>query len=315
MNTFIQKTTWTCAGLLLAITCGTPAVADDTELLLINPDESQQIPNVMLIIDSSGSMGNTEETKEVYDHLVPYVGGLPQCDPAYLYWTPYKNVVPSCDASNTQRILKTAFLCEDADKRLQGIGSYRGRMAQHRDGASGIFSYLLGLADSVHWQKVEPGNETDIVECSKDDGKHGDGVDNGKLYAQRGGDVDPYTGTKKNRVNWGSWPTSQSITVFDGNYLNYLSNPVVINDSRINIVQNTATAILNSIEGINVGVMRFNNQEGGPVILGLTDLDTNRQQILDTINGIPSGGWTPVSETAYESARFWRGCGDSPSSW
>ncbi len=307
MKTVFQKTTWMSAGLLLALTCGMPAVADDTELLLINPDESQQIPNVMLIIDSSGSMGNTEQTKKVYDYLEPYVGALPQCDPNYLYWTPYKKVVPSCDASNTQRILKTAFLCEDATKRIQGIGSYRGRMAQHRDGASGIFSILLGLTNIVHWQKVEPGNETDIVECSKDDGKHGDGVDNGKLYARRGGDVEPFTGLSKEGVNWGSWPTSQSITVYDGNYLNYLSNPVLVDDSRINIVQNTATAILNSIEGIRVGVMRFNNQEGGPVILGFKDLDTNRQQILDTINGIPSGGWTPVAETAYESARFWRG--------
>jgi hypothetical protein len=53
MNTLIQKTTWMCAGLLLALTCGMPAVADDTELLLINPDTAQTIPNVMLIIDSS----------------------------------------------------------------------------------------------------------------------------------------------------------------------------------------------------------------------------------------------------------------------
>jgi hypothetical protein len=132
MKTVFQKTTWMSAGLLLALTCGMPAIADDTELLLINPDESQQIPNVMLIIDSSGSMGNTEETKEVYDYLEPYVGISPLCDPNYLYWTAYKNVTPSCDAANAQRIHKSAFLCDDATKRLQGIGSYRGRMAQHR---------------------------------------------------------------------------------------------------------------------------------------------------------------------------------------
>ncbi|MDH3954483.1 MAG: hypothetical protein OEV03_09710, partial [Gammaproteobacteria bacterium] len=103
MKTVFQKTTWMSAGLLLALTCGMPAIADDTELLLINPDESQQIPNVMLIIDSSGSMGNTEDTKEVYDYLEPYVGISPLCDPNYLYWTAYKNVTPSCDAANAQR--------------------------------------------------------------------------------------------------------------------------------------------------------------------------------------------------------------------
>ena len=307
MNTLIQKTTWTCAGLLLALTCGTPALADDTELLLINPDTAQQIPNVMLIIDSSGSMGDQEQTREVYDYTLAYAGAATPCDPNYYYWTEYKKVVPTCDPANTKRILKTAFVCDSGMKQIQGIGSYRKRMAQHRDGASGIFSILLGLTDSVRWQKLEPGNETDLVECSTDNGIHGDGVNTAQVYAQRGGDQPPFTSNKKDRVNWGSWPTSQSVTVFDGNYLNYIENPVLIMDSRINIVQNTATAILNSIEGINVGVMRFNSTQGGPVLLDLTDLDTNRASILATINGIPSGGWTPVSETVYESARYWRG--------
>ena len=306
MKTVFKKTSWTSAGLLLALTCGMPAIADDTELLLVNPDQAQQIPNVMLIIDSSGSMGDEEETKEVYDSAVPYAGGATPCDPNYLYWTEYKNVIPTC-GDDTKRIQKTSFLCEDADRRIDGIGSYRGRMAQHRDGASGIFSVLLGLTDTVHWQKVEPGNATDIVECSKDEGKHGDGVSSSNLYAQRGQDLAPYTSVKKDRINWGSWPTSQSITVFDGNYLNYLENPVTIMDSKINIVQNTATAILNSIEGINVGIMRFNNTEGGPVLQDLKDLDTNRTELVNTIGLIPSGGWTPVAETVFESALYWRG--------
>ncbi|HSM29295.1 MAG TPA: PilC/PilY family type IV pilus protein, partial [Woeseiaceae bacterium] len=307
MNKVIHKTTWMCAGLMLALTCGTPAVADDTELLLINPDTAQQKPNVLLIIDSSGSMGTLESTTEVYNYTEAYTGGATPCDPNYLYWTEYKNVVPSCDASNTQRILKTSYLCESGDRQLQGIGSYRTTMAQFRDGASGIFSVLLGLTDSVRWQELEPGNETDIVECSKDSGTHGDGIDNGKLYAQRGGDVAPYTSQEKDRVQWNSWPTSQSVTVYDGNYLNYLVSATVVQKSRIGIVQDTAKAILNSIEGINVGIMRFNNQDGGPVILDMQDLDTNRTDILDTISGIPSSGSTPVSETVYESALFWRG--------
>jgi len=307
MNKVIHKTTWTCAGLLLAFACGTPAVADDTELLLINPDAAQQKPNVLMIIDSSGSMGTLEETTEVYDYTQTYVGGATPCDPNYLYWSEYKNVIPSCDASNTQRILKTSYVCDAGDKQLRGIGSYRTTMAQFRDGASGIFSILLGLTDSVRWQELEPGNETDLVECGKDDDKHGDGVDGSKLHAQRGGDVDPFTNKKQDRVKWNSWPTSQSVTVYDGNYLNYLVSATVVDKSRIGIVQDTARAILNSIEGINVGIMRFNNNQGGPVILDVQDLDTNRANILSTIQGIPSTGSTPVSETVYESALYWRG--------
>ena len=170
MNTLIQRTTWTCAGLLLALACGTPAVADDTELLLVNPDSSQQVPNVMLIIDSSGSMGDEEQTTEVYDYTQVYPGSATPCDPNYLYWTEYKDVVPDCASGASNRIEKSSFVCDDATMRIQGVGSYRGRFAQHRLGSSGKFSILLGLAGTVHWQEVEPGNETDLVECQKDVG-------------------------------------------------------------------------------------------------------------------------------------------------
>jgi type IV pilus assembly protein PilY1 len=307
MNKVIQNTKWLFAGLVLAVASGSPALADDTVLLLINPDSSQQVPNIMLIIDSSGSMGNQETTKEVYDYTQAYPGGATPCDPNYYYWTELKNVTPMCDSANTKRFKKSVFVCQDAGTQLQGIGSYRGTFAQHREGSSGFFSILLGLVNSVHWQKIEAGNEDDLVECKKDDKEHGDGSDPSMVYAQRGGDNPPFTDDKKERINWGAWPTSQNVTVFDGNYLNYVETPVFVQDSRINIVQNTATAILNSIEGVNVGIMRFNSQEGGPVLLDLSDLDANRANILATINQIPSGGWTPVAETVYESARYWRG--------
>ncbi len=308
MKMVIQKAKWISFGLLLALFSGAPAMADDTELLLLNPDaEIETKPNVLLIIDSSGSMGTDEETREVYEYTTMYAGGATACDPNYLYWSELKKVTPSCDPSNTKRILKTAFVCDHATKQLEGIGSYRSTLAQYRDGSSGFFSVFLGL-DTERWQKLEDGNETGIVECKKDRKEHGDGIDVDAVYAQRGGDVAPFTDDGDEEVAWGSWPTNQSATMYDGNYLNYLeTGGLTIMDSRINIVQNTATAILNSIEGINVGVMRFNNSDGGPVILAMQDLDTNRADILATIDAIPSGGATPVSEALYESALYWRG--------
>ncbi len=307
MNSLTTKISWMSIGLLLALTCGAPAIADDTELLLVNPNAATQTkPNVLFIIDSSGSMTTQEETREVYDYTLPYVGGTEPCDPAYLYWTRNKKIIPLCGASNTKRILKTAFLCNDSVKQIQGIGSYRNKMVQYRDGGSGFYSIFLGL-DSTRWQNLEDGNYTDIVECKKDRNKHGDGANLVDLYAQRGGDVAPYTSDNDDEIAWNSWPTSDTVTVYDGNFLNYLENPSLIMDSRINIVNNTAKAILNAIDGINVGIMRFNHSDGGPVIVGMQDLDSNRAAIIDTIDSITAGGATPVSETMYEAARYWRG--------
>ncbi len=302
MNMVIRNTTGTVLGLLLALTVGAPAIADDTELLLVDPNNQVPKPNILLIVDSSGSMGTPEDTKEPFDTLAAYAGA---CDPTMLYWTEY-DAVPSCAAGNTQMIAKTSFVCDAAAKQLAGIGIYSNKMAQYRTGGSGFFSINLGV-DEPRWQMLKGGYSSEIVECQKDRGKHGDGIDGSRLYAQAGGGVPPYTNQKKNEISWRSWPTSQNVTVYDGNYLNYRGNPVVIQQSRIGIVQTTAKIILNSMTGVNVGVMRFNNGQGGPVIHEIADLDTNRAAIIAAIDGIVSAGSTPVSETLFESALYWRG--------
>jgi len=303
MRNLFKKTSWMSVGLVLAVTCGVPAIADDTELLLVSPNEDVLAkPNILLIIDSSGSMTTEEETREVYDYTQDYGS---DCDDLYLYWTELKGVVPSCDSSNTQKVLKTKFLCNDAGNQIRGIGSYRGKIVQFRMGSTGF----PGL-DAMRWQQVEPGNDSDILECRKDRTKHGDGIDTDKVYATKGGDVEPFTNDVDEEVSWSSWPTNQAITVYDGNYLDYRANPVLVNSRRIDIVANVSKSVLNSISDVNVGIMRFNDNQGGPVVLDIQDLDNNRTSILNTIDAIVadvSTGRTPVSETMYESARFWRG--------
>lgn len=307
MRLFVTKAKWASVSILMTLVSGAPVYADDTELLLLNPNAAtQSVPNVLLLIDSSGSMGNEEQTREAYDSTVTYAGGTYACDPNYLYWTTYSNAVPSCDPANNQRIAKSAFVCEDAKNQINGIGIYKSRMAQYRSGSSGWLSVFFGTGQT-RWQNLEPGNLTSPVECQKDRGKHGNGSGAGDVYAQAGGNVAMYTDNSKKEVSWGSWPTNQNVTVYDGNYLNYVVNPTFIQDSRINIVSETAKAILNSVSGINVGVMRFNNTQGGPVIQAVKDLDANRAEILSTIDDIVAGGWTPVSETMFEAAHYWRG--------
>ncbi len=302
MKLITRKAGFFGAGLMVALACGAPALADDTELLLVNPNLQQAPkPNIMFILDSSGSMGSQEETREIYDSTDTYSG---TCDNDMLYWTEV-DAVPSCDAGNERFFEKTSFVCDAASRQLTGIGSYTNVMAQFRDGGSGFFSVILGL-DKYRWQQLESGNATDIIECRKDNGVHGDG-DPALVYAQAGGDVAPFTADPDDRVSWGSWPTSQTVTVYDGNYLNYLQNPVMVDRSRINIVRDVTKVVLNSVDNINVGIMRFNNNAGGPVLLGMTDLDSNRAAVDAVLDSMNAGGATPLSEALYEAARYWRG--------
>ena len=278
----------------LASISGAPVLADDTELLLVAPNISPAPkPNILFIIDSSGSMDSEENSRRIYDSSRSYSG---ECNTGMLYWSE-TGTIPGC-SGNDRAFAKSAFVCEAAKLQIAGIGRYTNLLAQYREGDA----RLVG----ERWLPLQPGNDTDIVECRKDSGAHGQGVA-GEVYAQKGSGLPPFTGEALLEVAWDSWPLSRTYTVFDGNYLNYLENPEFADQERIDIVKDVTKAVLNSIDNVNVGVMRFNHDQGGPVILGMTDLDTNRQSIVDAIDGIDADGNTPLSETLYEAALYWRG--------
>lgn len=287
-----------------------PAFADDTDLLLINPNVVEPPkPNILFILDSSGSMKDPVNSSLPYNKDTDYTV-TDGCDKDYLYWTDV-DVVPSCDSSNTRRIKKSAFVCEAANRQLDGLGLFTDNMIQFRDGSSGFFSFLFGL-ETTRWQQLEPGNDDDIVECNDDREEHGPNDTSTDVFASRFGSADgdladAYTADEGDEVSWGSWPTSQTITVYDGNYLNYRANPVVESQKKVDIMKAVTKIVLDSVDNVNVGIMRFNDEEGGVVIGGMSDLDTNREAIKTTIDSITADGYTPLAESLYEAARYWRG--------
>ena len=131
MKISTQKITWMTTGLGVALLAGAPAIADDTELLLINPDPTQNPkPNVMFILDTSGSMTTSETTIDPYDSTLTYAGA---CDTNRIYWTDV-DITPVCDAANLHYIEKSSFHCDYAANQISGIGSFTNTMVQYRDG-------------------------------------------------------------------------------------------------------------------------------------------------------------------------------------
>jgi type IV pilus assembly protein PilY1 len=295
MNKVIRKSTGTVLGLIVAMTCGAPAVADDTELLLVAPPDPTKLkPNVIFILDTSGSMGRTQEFGAAYDQDTDY-SGFGSCDKDKLYYT--FGTTPVCDASNTQFIDKDAYQCNASTIQISGVGSYTGVMVQYRIGASG----------ATEWLDLEPGNEFDRVECEADSGVHGDGRV-GLVYAASGSDMpDAYSSIEAEEISWADAPRNTTYSIYDGNFLNYQNDPATQNKSRSQIMKEVTKTVLNSVGNMNVGLMRFNNTQGGPILLAPTDLDTNRATILSTIDSLNADGWTPLSETLFESALYWQG--------
>jgi type IV pilus assembly protein PilY1 len=299
MKISTRKTTWMSVSCAFALLAGVPAVADDTELLLINPDPTKNPkPNVMFILDSSGSMTTMQTTIMPYDGNQTYAGA---CDPNRVYWTDV-DVTPVCDAGNTSYIEKTNFYCDYATQQMFGIGSFTNTMVQWRAGGKD------GTAGGpTRWQYLAPGYNTDPVECQADSGTHGDGRSS-FLWAANGTNMpDPFTDDPELELSWGSAPRNLGYTFFDGNYLNWKNNPVTTSLSRSVIMKEVTKKVLSSVNNLNVGLMRFDGVDGGPVILDITDLDSNRQTVLDAVDAIGAAGYTPLSEVFYESALFWRG--------
>ena len=294
MNKAIQNTTWTVFGIVLSLLSGAAVLADDTELLLVAPpDPSETKPNVMFILDTSGSMNTVQTAALPYDEAQAYDG---TCDLNNLYFDTLISV-PICDGGNNLYIDKASYHCDASTNQISGVGNYTGILVQYRSDVSG----------AGEWQDLEAGNSSDAVECQADSGVHGDGVTVDYYAASGSGLSFPWTSDPLLEIAWGSSGRNTTYSIYDGNFLNYLQDPTSVDQSRSDVMKDVTKKVLSSVTDMNVGFMRFNNQGGGPVIMAPIDLDTNRAAIMAMIDTLQPGGWTPLSETLFESALYWQG--------
>lgn len=297
MSTGMRRIKQIATGALLTLLAGAPpALADDTELMLMMPDVATVKPNILFMLDTSGSMTGVVRTKTPYDPdtVYPSING---CSADAIYWMDV-DVVPSCTSG--QHVARSAFQCSAASGPLHGIGSYTDTMVQRRAMAS---------EDVFRWQDLESGVHDGTVECMADSGEHGAGVA-GEVYASND-DPAPgasgFTNDSARELAWGSAPATVTYTVYDGNYLNWKNSANDADIPKIDILKSVTKAVLNSISDVNVGVMRFNGNNGGVVIKAMSDLDADRVSILQAIDALPAQGNTPLAEFMYESALYWRG--------
>jgi len=65
---------------------------------------------------------------------------------------------------------------------------------------------------------------------------------------------------------------------------------------------------LNTIHGVRIGMMVFNNSEGGRIHSTIRSLDeTTRSQLINDVKNITADTWTPLAETLYEAGLYFKG--------
>lgn len=285
-------------GLLYGLFAATPVVADDIEIYtgtIPSNSPSQSVANVLFIVDTSGSMSSmVVQATGTYDPAVVYAGCF---DANTMYVNAYLSglgpngyCTGAYSLANLAKFNAAVFVCDKGNTAIDATGLYTDRVAQWRKGGKLRWRSISNLVSKFN----------DKVECQDDRGVHGEG--GADKYARNGGTG---FGSAAQEINWNFY---SSKTIYSGNYLNFLVSNPPVSKTRLLVMQEALTDIVNTTSGINIGLMRFDDDsEGGMVVTPMGPIDTTRAAFITELNDMYHEGGTPLSETLYEAALYYQG--------
>lgn len=312
-----RRLTTLVASTILAVAAGMPAIADDTEIFLATPTGTPPRPNVLIIIDTSGSMDTDVNVRPDFNPSGTYSG---TCDENRVYWrTPSRrggSTTPP-DCNTTRWVSASNQLCKTA---TDSLGT---------NGTISIRHVAQWNSSDTRW--TTPAENRDAyIECEADaDINHGQ-ADNDRLIAANG-TFGPYNSDAARSIDWDADAVDDTYILYSGKYLNWFhSTSANATKTRLEIVQEAAIDLINgtSLNGTNVALMRFNSEvhtgphntirndadpdqndryRGGRVIKEFAAIESSRTDLVTAINNLTASGNTPLSETYYEAFRYYSG--------
>lgn len=284
----------------LTLLASQASIAEDTEIYLGSSTTPSVVrPNLTFIIDTSGSMDTnvtTTTTNGTYNPATTYAGS---CNASRIYWSS-TGTPPSCGTS--QYIDSSANKCANSSSALSsgGSGFYIGKLAR----------YNIRRGED-RWDGLSSSEPSQMVECQADWGVHGQ-TDATNPYPANANSGGPWRANTTNAINWNN--TGNTYTLYNANYLNWRASAVTtVTKTRLQIVQEVFSNLMDSISNINVAVMRYDNRsgdsnKGGYFAMPMQQLtDANRASYKTAVNNFTANGYTPLSETMYEAYLFYRG--------
>ena len=220
MSTLHRPLLKTLGFALCTVFVGLPALADDTEIYKSNASAGAK-PNVLMILDTSGSMdGTVITTAPPYDPNTVYAG---TCDASRIYFGT-SDTPPTCATDNWFPASSNNCDASAADLVNIGgggmwpaLGNPRERAAQYR---------------SNQWRGINSGN-SGAVDCQDDNGVHGKNGTVTSKYVKNNG---PWGNTST--LSWSS--IGNNYRFYTANYLNYKNGVGVTTMTRLEIVRNVA---------------------------------------------------------------------------
>lgn len=270
--------------------------ADDTEIFLPPSAAAAMQPNILFIMDTSGSMDTKVTIRKKYDPSKTYPGS---CDVNRVYWRTASDRRPRCD--DTKNFISSSkLLCKSAIGTLDTKGTILiGPLAQFDGSSTNV--------NKRKWTALTESKDR-IIECQADmDLKHG--LADGDGLVPTDADADGYSSPPPdNQIAWTD-PRDKSYTLYRGNYLNWRESADEVEEkTRMQIVQETAIDTIEGLNNVNVALMRFSdNNEGGMVTHQMSPIGTARTNVIKQIEDMKANGGTPLSETFFEAYRYLTG--------
>jgi len=297
MKKFIKQIQTGCVATLATLLIMGPAIAEDIEIYQSgNLGTATVNPNIMFILDTSGSMSRELEIDETYDPAIDYSTRAGACFETDRMYPSITSDVACTAAFKTNFYKLSQNQCQRSKDAFAVTGFYNSTYAQWNP----TKSFWGLLKDSV--------SDAKYIECSPDQGIHGDG--GAGTYIDVNGSGDPYTSSPTDEeLSWGSIE-SQTITMYTGNWMNYKVTSSQVTSTYIDVMRDVIKNMIFSIDDVNIGLMRFDHDrypEGGPVRYQVQDVSLNRVNMKSEMDTWAADGYTPLSETLYESFLYFSG--------
>jgi len=321
MKHFKNKLKSAGSGFFLSLFCSVPALAEDIEIYTQAAGVATVKPNVLFVLDNSGSMTelvprNSSDPflKEQYVVTNTYSGGCFDATKVY-YSTDGRQ--PLCGSANFFDL--SDLHCSHAFDEYNDLGfrtsvgtgpiikwgTYADQMAQH------------GTTDV--WGKLKENNLA--VECAQDQGVHGSNSAPTPNAVITNTSTGWTSGLPGDPLVWQGG--KNAYTLYHGNYLNYLTDPGVplraTRPTRFDEVKRAIEALIDTNTSINIGLQTFDagfdspykfgtdRVDGGGVIFPVTDINTSRVGFKAAMNALIPITGTPLSETYHEALQYFGG--------
>ena len=288
-------------GVTLTLACASPALADDTEIYVNSSTPSPDIrPNILFIVDTSGSMS----TKDAENERAPYDSGTTYdqtgtCTSSRIFFRRAGDPMPDCTSKNY--IVPSANKCAALATAIGGIsGRWIGKTAQY-DNTTQV------------WKDLQPSGTSDPIECFADSGIDGQTSGSNAKWAHNGDKNTKWTTNAAGVIDWSQRTT---YSFYLANWMNWHNQPANQTIARLDSVKSAVIGLTSSVDGVNLGLMRYNNNNGkgneqsargGFVAKAVQDVSASRQDIINAVNAFDPDGYTPLSETLYEAGQYYAG--------